>query len=100
MSAVKTDKPTTALDVVYPSSDGAPVAETPLHVRAIMLLFQALEDSLPARKDIYVAADMFWYWQEGHPEARRAPDIMVIKGVGRAERRSFDWHRNWLGLQS
>jgi Uma2 family endonuclease len=32
---------------------------------------------------------MFWYWEEGNPQARRAPDVMVVKGVGRAERRSF-----------
>jgi Uma2 family endonuclease len=95
MSAVKTDNPAIALEVIYPSSDGEPMAETPLHVRAIMLLFQALEDFLAGQKDAYIAADMFWYWQEGHPEARRAPDVMVIKGVGRAERRSFfSWREN------
>ncbi len=74
-------------EVYYPSSDGEPMAETTIHVRAILLLYEALEDYLPA--DAFIAADLFWYWEEGNPHARRAPDVMVVKGVGRAERRSF-----------
>jgi Uma2 family endonuclease len=74
-------------DVEYPASDGQPMAETGLHVRAILVLFQALEDALPATE--FVAADMYWYWEKGHIESRIAPDVMVVKGVGRAERRSF-----------
>src|SRR6516225_4308614 len=73
--------------VEYPASDGQPMAETGIHVRAIMLLFQGLEDALPATD--FIAADMFWYWEEGHPESRVAPDLMVAKGVGRQHRRSF-----------
>jgi Uma2 family endonuclease len=95
MSAVPQTVPATAQEVEYPSSDGQPMAETPVHVRALILLFQALQDFLNALTDIYVAADMFWYWEEGNPQARRAPDVMVIKGVGRAERRSFfSWREN------
>jgi Uma2 family endonuclease len=54
-----------------------------------MLLFQGLEDCLADQVDIYIGANMFWYWEQGNPSARRAPDVMAIKGVGRAERRSF-----------
>jgi Uma2 family endonuclease len=83
------------LSIIYPAEDGEPMAETPMHVRALILLFQALEDYLALRLDIYIGADMFWYWQEGDLSARRAPDVMVIKGVGRAERRSFfSWREN------
>jgi Uma2 family endonuclease len=79
----------------YPSEDGEPMAETPIHVLAIMLLFQALQDFFRARPDVYIASNMFWYWQEGNPDARRAPDVMVIPGVGQADRRSFfSWKEN------
>lgn len=74
-------------EIVYPSGDGEPMAETQLHIQAIILLFQALVDVLP--ETAYVIADMFWYWEEGHPESRVAPDVMVVPGVGRAVRRSF-----------
>jgi Uma2 family endonuclease len=80
---------------LYPSSDGEPMAETPIHVRAMMMLLQAMDDFLAALTHIYVAANSFWYFKEGDPKSRRAPDLMVIKGVGRAERRSFfSWREN------
>jgi Uma2 family endonuclease len=63
------------------------MAETGLHVQAILQLFVLFEDHLPATD--FIAADMYWYWEEGHPESRVAPDLMVVKGVGRAHRRSF-----------
>ena len=89
MSTMETQTITKGPEVFYPSSDGEPMAETPIHIRALILLLQAMEDFLGARTDIYIAADMFWYWVEDNPQASRAPDLMVIKGVGRAERRSF-----------
>jgi Uma2 family endonuclease len=82
-------------DIHYPAEDGEPMAETQIHIRAIILLFQALEDFLARCLDIYIAADMFWYWEKGNVGARRAPDVMVIKGVGRRVRRSFlSWKEN------
>ena len=90
MSTVKTQ--TTigkAPEVFYPSSDGEPMAETPIHIRALVLLLEAMDDFLAAQTATYIGADMFWYWKEGDNKACRAPDLMVIKGVGREERRSF-----------
>lgn len=76
----------------YPSSDGEPMAETPIHVEAIMLLHQALEDFFRDRPDVFVASDIFWYWKKGSKTARISPDVMVVPGVERREvyeRRSF-----------
>jgi Uma2 family endonuclease len=79
----------------YPSGDGEPMAETPIHVLAIMLLFEALQDFFRGRPDVYIGSNMFWYWEKGNAAARRAPDVMVIPGVGRADRRSFfSWREN------
>jgi Uma2 family endonuclease len=74
-------------EIEYPASDGQPMAETGIHVQAIIQLFEGFQDYLPATS--FIAADMFWYWEEGHPKSRVAPDVMVVKGVGRAHRRSF-----------
>jgi Uma2 family endonuclease len=74
-------------EIFYPASDGQPLGETGLHVLAILQLFQAFLDHLPETD--FPAADMFWYWEEGHPASCVAPDVMVVKGVGRADRRSF-----------
>jgi Uma2 family endonuclease len=82
-------------DELYPSSDGEPMAESGVHVLAIMLLFQALQDFFRDRPDVFLAADMFWYWEEGNPKARRAPDVMVVPGVGNEPRDSFlSWQEN------
>ena len=79
--------------VYYPSSDGKPMAETGIHVTAILMLYQALEDFFRGRDDVYFAANMFWYWEKGNPKARRAPDVMVVTGVpAEPLRRSF---RSW-----
>lgn len=75
--------------VVYPESDGEPLGETGLHVLATLGLFGALKHYFASRNDVYVAADMFLYYQEGKPGARTAPDVMVIKGVPNQERRIF-----------
>ena len=85
--AIQSTAPPSPEEVEYPSSDGQPMAETGIHVQTIMLLYQALQDALPATE--FIAADMFWYWEEGQPKSHVAPDVMVVKGVGRSYRRSF-----------
>jgi Uma2 family endonuclease len=71
------------------------MAETPIHLRALLLLLQATEDALTAVADVFIAANCFWYWEEGNVKARRAPDLMVVKGVPRKPRRSFfSWREN------
>lgn len=75
--------------VEYPESDGEPMGETGLHVLATLGLFGALKFYFANRSDVYVAADMFLYYQEGKPGARTAPDVMVINGVTNQERRIY-----------
>jgi Uma2 family endonuclease len=77
--------------VHYPDSDGKPMGETGIHVNATMELFGTIKWAVFAhRPDVYVAANMFFYYEEGNPRAVKAPDIMVIKGVAHPEeRRSF-----------
>lgn len=86
------DDPDIEDGIYYPSSDGEPMAETDYHLTAIMLLMDALRYFFRDRPDVFVASNMFWFWQRGDPSARRAPDIMVISGVGNHQRFSF---RSW-----
>jgi Uma2 family endonuclease len=92
---MSTVTPAQTEEIDYPSSDGAPMGETELHVNAILELRETLRAFFQDRRDVYVAANMFWYWQEGDPKARRAPDVMVVFGVDYQTRRSFfSWHEN------
>lgn len=86
---------TTTGAVVYPSGDGKPMAETWLHVRAIMWLHQALEDFFRDRPDVFIASDIFWYWEEGNPAARVSPDVMVVPGIRPREPREWRSFFSW-----
>ena len=97
MSAVPTvvpraDDPDIEDGIYYPSSDGEPMAETDYHITAIVLLMDALRYFFRDCPDVFVASNMFWFWERGNPSARRAPDIMVVPGVGNHPRFSF---RSW-----
>jgi Uma2 family endonuclease len=90
---------TESLDVIdgvyYPSSDGKPMAESDLHIRAMILLLEALQDAVRRRPLHYVAANILWYWQQGNPRSRCSPDVMVVRGVEDRPRRSFrSWQEN------
>jgi Uma2 family endonuclease len=81
--------------VYYPSEDGEPMGETGFHVNALLALLAILKARYRNRRDVYVAGDMFWYWEKGNASACCAPDIMVIFGVSSEERYSFrSWNEN------
>lgn len=75
--------------VIYPDSDGAPMGETGIQAHATLSLYYSLYLLFHNNADVYVAADMFLYYEEGNPKANRAPDVMVIKGAGNHHRWSF-----------
>ena len=78
-----------AREIEYPETDGIEMGESSIHLRAMLLLFQALEEFFRNRLDVFCASDMFWYWKDGDNTVRTAPDAMVVPGVGRHERKSF-----------
>ena len=82
MTAIQT-KP----EIDYPSGDGEPMAETPIHVEAIILLGQGLEDVLGP--SWFIGKDIFWYFEKGNNKARIAPDLVIVPEVGQTDRRSF-----------
>jgi hypothetical protein len=73
--------------VHYPDGDGKPMAETGIHVLAMVALIGTLREYYRRRKDVYVIGNIFLYYEEGHPESRRSPDVMIVKG--NHHRRSF-----------
>ncbi len=67
--------------IEYPSSDGAPMAETGTHVESIYMLRESLLTFYAGRADVLVTTDQFLYWEQGSARRRRSPDIMIIPGV-------------------
>jgi Uma2 family endonuclease len=76
-------------DSLYPDSDGEPLGETDYHIAGLVYLREALKYRFRKRRDVYVATDMFFYYEEDNPSARKAPDVMVVKGVPKHYRRTF-----------
>jgi Uma2 family endonuclease len=79
--------------VHYRSSDGKPMAETPVHVAELMRSLLILEDYFAADAQVYVGADKFLYYEEGNPRAAVAPDLFVARGVAKARPR--DTYKLW-----
>src|SRR5580765_1055872 len=83
-------------DELYPDSDGKPLGETDYHIASLVYLREALQGFF-RKVDIYVATDMFLYYEEGNVKARKAPDVMVVPGVDEHFRRSFKLWREAAG---
>jgi Uma2 family endonuclease len=75
-------------EVVYPSSDGEPLAETSVHVDAIINAVIALRNYLEGQQAI-VLADQFLYYVQGFPKLRVAPDVMVVFNVSPGARDNY-----------
>lgn len=74
--------------VDYPSSDGEPMAETDLHRDEMVALIEALKRRYADRPDAYVAGNLLVYYEEGNPSARFTPDVMVVLGAAKRQRRT------------
>jgi Uma2 family endonuclease len=76
-------------EVYYPESDGQPMGETDFHIAVILYLRQAMRHFFRHDPQTYVAANMFFYYEEGNPSASKAPDVFVVKGVPKHDRRIY-----------
>lgn len=69
--------------VTYPVSDGLPMGETPFHVRNISFSIHVLERVFLNEPLIFIAGNMFLYYEQGDPRRHVSPDVMVSRGVPR-----------------
>ncbi|MGK7942925.1 MAG: Uma2 family endonuclease [Microcystaceae cyanobacterium] len=74
--------------VVYPSSDGEPLAETYDHLQAILTTLEVLRQYLINRQAT-VLGNQFLYYSQGFPKLRVAPDVMVIFDVAPGGRDNY-----------
>jgi Uma2 family endonuclease len=80
---------TAGAQIVYPESDGQPMAETDVHIDVLIYLREALKDHFRELPQVYVAGNMLLYYEEGDPTACVAPDVFVVQGVAKHERRTY-----------
>ncbi len=78
----------TDIEIIYPSSDCEPLAETYVHLYAILVILEILKQYLQG-KQATVLADQFLYYAQGFPKLRVAPDVMVIFDVAPGGRDNY-----------
>jgi Uma2 family endonuclease len=85
--------------VLYPDSDGKPMADNTRQLRWITTLYGNLAALFDDRPDVFVAADLLWYPVEGQPEVRAAPDVLVVFGRPKGDRGSYrQWEEDGIPL--
>ncbi|MCC5617344.1 Uma2 family endonuclease [Nostoc sp. CHAB 5836] len=75
-------------EVFYPSSDGEPLAESYVHLCALLATLEALRQYLLGRQAT-VLSNQFLYYAQGFPRLRVAPDVMVIFNVAPGGRDNY-----------
>jgi Uma2 family endonuclease len=68
-------------DIDYPSGDGLPMAETPLHRQNLTDQIAMLSAWFAGEPQVYVSGNMFVYYVRGNRNKHVAPDVFVVRGV-------------------
>jgi Uma2 family endonuclease len=50
---------------------------------------EALDDFFRSDSDVYVAGNLLLYYQEGNPKKSVSPDVFVVRGVTKHDRRTY-----------
>jgi Uma2 family endonuclease len=87
-------------EIIYPDSDGEPIARNTVQYQYIIAMQVGLDAMFVDNPDVLVAADLFWYPVEGRPDIKNAPDVMVAFGRPKGDRGSYrQWEENGVAPQ-
>jgi Uma2 family endonuclease len=92
---------TQAKPIVYPDSDGQPMADNTVQFRYIVMIQGGLDAVFADETNVFVAGDLLWYPVEGEPTIRQAPDVMVAFGRPKGHRGSYrQWEEDGIAPQA
>ncbi len=83
--------------IVYPESDGKPMAETDIHRDVMVDFIQILRNYYHNEKDVYVSGNLLMYYEKGNPRKSISPDVFVAFGV---EKKQRDTYLTWEEAQT
>ncbi|MCC3588070.1 Uma2 family endonuclease [Microcoleus sp. PH2017_30_WIL_O_A] len=87
-------------EIIYPESDGKPMANNTDQFRWILVIEQNLEWMYANDENVFVAGDLFWYPVQGRPNIVNAPDVMVVFGTPKRRRSSYQqWNESGIAPQ-
>jgi Uma2 family endonuclease len=77
----------------YPTGDGKPMAETPVHRRIMTALIDVLETRYVDAPMVYVSGNMLMYYVRNDKRRHLSPDVFLVKGIRKEVRRDayFTW---------
>ncbi len=76
-------------EIEYPSSDGEPMAETPVHRDVMLDLIDMLQAYFASEPDVYVSGNMLIYYVEGNADKSVSPDVFVTRGIPKLPEREI-----------
>jgi Uma2 family endonuclease len=86
--------------IIYPDSDGQPMAENTKQFEWIVTLVGGLQALFADDPTVFVAGDLLWYPVEGNNKTRLAPDALVAFGRPQGHRGSYkQWEEGGLPPQ-
>ncbi|WP_442861098.1 Uma2 family endonuclease [Calothrix sp. NIES-3974] len=89
----------TPATIIYPDSDGQPMADNTKQFQWIVTIKENLEILFASQPDVFVAGDLLWYPVEGEL-IRQAPDVLVVFGRPKGDRGSYkQWEENNIPVQ-
>ncbi len=95
MSIITTNGVQTIKPIVYPESDGKPMADDTKQMRWIKMLSNNLEGMFRDDPDVFVACNLMWYAVKDEPDEYAAPDVMVAFARPKGDRGSYrQWEEN------
>ena len=80
---------TTTQEIIFPESDGKPMAETDVHLNLMVDLIKTLQLFYRSDPNTYVSGNLLIYWNSTNPLLSVAPDVFVVKGVQKKKRRVY-----------
>ncbi len=76
---IKPVQPLAKPEIVYPESDGQPMADNTEQFHWIVTIQGGLDALFRDDINVFVAGDLLWYPVEGDNKIRQAPDVMVVR---------------------
>jgi Uma2 family endonuclease len=87
-------------DIIYPESDGQPMADNTKQFKWIVVIKLGLDLLFANDPNVFVAGDLLWYPVEGNNKIRCAPDVLVAFGRPKDDRGSYQqWREDNISPQ-
>ena len=81
-------------EIEYPSSDGKPMGETPIHRNVMIDSILMLNAFFKNAPDVYVSGNMMMYYVEGNTNKCVSPDVFATRGIPKLPER--DVYMLWV----